>query len=195
MQQCCHHCMKQTIRQISIASLLVHLLVQPLLADPVESLWAAPIARVITYYRNECAAMRGDERDIKFIISPLRLRDDSIYEIPLSRSGISATVVYANFGCEGYGASWCGSSGCESYVIVEDQIFGPLRGGRPFTTTFTTPYGDERTLLLVGINGGACSDGSGERGINLDPCYMSAVWDEQNQTFLANGDPVVLWNE
>jgi hypothetical protein len=192
--------MKLIIRQISIASLLAHLLVQPLYADPIETLWEAPVERVISYYRNECAAMIGDERDIdtdldKIISSPLNFNIDSIYEIRLSASGISATVVYANFSCEGYGAAWCGSGGCESYVIVEEQIFGPLRGGRPFTTTFTTPYDDERTLLLVGINGGACRDGSGESGINLDPCYLSAVWDEQNQTFRANGDPVALWNE
>ena len=80
-------------------------------------------------------------------------------------------------------------------MVVEEQIFGPLRGGRPFTTTFTTPYDNERTLLLVGINGGACSGGSGERGINLDPCYLSAVWDKQNQTFRSNGDLVSLWND
>lgn len=190
--------MKRTIRQISIASLLAHLLVQPLHADPVETLWAAPIERVLTYYRNECAAMIGDERDIdadlnKIISDPLRLRNNSIYEILLSNSGIAASVVYANFGCEGYGTPWCGSSGCPSYIVVDDQVFGPLRGGRPFTTTFTTPYDSERTLLLIGVDGGACSDGSGERGINLDPCYVSAVWDDENRTFRSNGDLVVLW--
>ena len=191
--------MKQAIRQISIASLLAHLLVQPLYADPIETRYAAPIERLLNYYRNECAAIIGDERDIdadldKIISDPLNITDDLIYEIPLSSSGATATVVYAGFGCEGYGASWCGSGGCLSYVIVGEQIFGPLRGGRPFTTTFTTPLDNERTLLLVGIYGGACSDGYGEPGINLDPCYMSAVWDEQNQTFRANGDLVVLWD-
>lgn len=49
--------MKQIIRQISIASLFTHLLVQTLYADPIETRYAAPIERVLTYYRNECAAL------------------------------------------------------------------------------------------------------------------------------------------
>lgn len=178
-------------RQLLVAILLAPLLSAPLHANPVE--------QVLNYYRSECAAIIGDERDVdadldKIISDPLSVPEDAIYEISLSSSGTIATVVYAGFGCEGYGASWCGSAGCASYVIVGEQIFGPLRGGRPFTTTFTTPYGNERTLLLLGISGGACGDGYGERRINSDPCYMSAVWDEQNQTFRANGDLVVLWD-
>lgn len=183
--------MNKMLLQSCAAMVLACLLSQPLHADPV--------ARVLDYYRSECAAIIGDERDInadleKIISDPLSVPEDAIYEILLSSSGITATVVYAGFGCEGYGAAWCGSAGCASYVIVEEQIFGPLRGGRPFTTTFITPYGNERTLLLLGISGGACGNGYGERGINSDPCYMSAVWDEQNQTFRANGDLVVLWD-
>ncbi|MDV7201105.1 hypothetical protein RYZ18_07200 [Roseovarius sp. 10] len=183
--------MRKSFCQLLIANLLAPLLGHPLHADPVE--------RVLNFYRSECAAIIGDERNIdadleKIISDPLNIAEDAIYQISLGSPGVTATVVYAGFGCEGYGASWCGSAGCESYVIVAEQIFGPLRGGRPFTTTFTTPYGNEQTLLLVGISGSACGDASGERGISSDPCYMSAVWDQQNQTFRANGDLVVLWD-
>lgn len=158
-------------------------------ADPVEIL--------LDHYRNQCLSILEDERDInadldQIISDPLHVSDDSIYEISLSTSGITAIVVYVDFECQGIGSGWCGSSGCASYIIVEEQIFGPLNGGRPFTTSFVTPYGNERTLLLVGVSGLACSDGYGERGINADLCYMSAVWDDHNRTFRANGDLVVL---
>lgn len=183
--------MTKSFLRIVVTFFFLPTLGHPSLADPVE--------RVLNYYRAECAALIGEDLNIdaaldNIISDPLTVPEDAIYGISLSSEGTTAIVVRAEFVCEGFGASWCGSAGCASYIIVGNKIFGPLFGGRPFTTTFVTPNGNERTLLLVGLSGSACGDASGQRGINSDPCYMSAIWDEDNKTFRANGDLVVLWD-
>jgi hypothetical protein len=53
----------------------------------------------------------------------ITVHDDSIYEIDITADGKKATVFYANPWCPQIGSGWCGTGGCQSYVIVDGVSF------------------------------------------------------------------------
>ena len=182
--------MNKAIRQILLSAVIVVGLMHPSLADAIE--------RVLDYHRDECLALMEEERNIdadldQIISDPLIVSDNSIYQIQISNEGTSATVIFADFSCEGYGTPWCGSGGCRSMIIVEEQVYGPLLGGRPTSVSVPAAYGEDQIVTLISLGGSRCQDADGNSGINASPCFMSAIWDDYDRTFYSSGVPVVTW--
>ena len=79
---------------------------------------------IISDYQAQCEKAQEDFRDIDYeegdpVVAELGLSEDNIYEITIDKDGKTATVLHAYFSCTNIGYSWCGTSGCDSYVIVD----------------------------------------------------------------------------
>ena len=79
---------------------------------------------IISDYQDQCEKAQEDFRDINYkegdpVVAELGLSEDNIYEITIDKDGKTATVLHAYFSCTNVGYSWCGTSGCDSYVIVD----------------------------------------------------------------------------
>jgi len=137
---------------------------------------------IIADYQAQCEKAQEDFRDIDYkegdpVIAELKLSEDNIYEITIDKGGKTATVLHAYFSCTNIGYSWCGTSGCDSYVIV-DGVSYTSRGWKPMSVDIGGGY-----VVLIPKSGGACHN-SLEIGIsNADPCYIAAVWDSSRNTF------------
>ena len=132
------------------------------------------IQRITAEYSVECLkAQEGVQTDdIDSKASELLLPNGNLYEIKISNEGKQATVPFANFSCPNVGASyWCGSSGCEVYIIVDDVSYKG-RGGKPFSV-----IGNEQVLVIMPKSGAACDQ------YNAAPCFAVTVWDESEKTF------------
>ena len=62
----------------------------------------------------------------------------------------TTTVLHAAFTCTNVGRSWCGSGGCDSYVIV-DGVSYTAWGWKPVSVQVGDSY-----VVLVQRSGGAC---------------------------------------
>ena len=137
---------------------------------------------IISDYQDQCEKAQEDFRDINYkegdpVVAELGLSEDNIYEITMDKDGKTATVLHAYFSCTNVGYSWCGTSGCDSYVIV-DGVSYTSRGWKPMSVDVGGGY-----VVLIPKSGGACHN-SLEIGIsNADPCYIAAVWDSSRNTF------------
>ena len=79
---------------------------------------------IISDYQDQCEKAQEDFRDIDYkegdpVVAELGLSEDNIYEITIDKGGKTATVLHAAFTCTNVGRSWCGSGGCDTYVIVD----------------------------------------------------------------------------
>ena len=117
----------------------------------------------------------------------IKLDDDSIYEIDITADGKTATVFYANPWCPQIGSGWCGTGGCQSYVIVDGVSF-ETGGFKPTSVVVS----ENRVAVIVPRSGGACVNTNGETPSNNVSCYSVAVWDDYSQTFnsMGSGEPV-----
>ena len=89
---------------------------------------------IISDYQDQCEKAQENFRDIDYeegdpVVAELGLSEDNIYEITVDKDGKTATVLHAYFSCTNIGYSWCGTSGCDSYVIV-DGVSYTSRGWR-----------------------------------------------------------------
>ena len=137
---------------------------------------------IISDYQDQCVKAQEDFRDIDYkkgdpVVAELKLSEDNIYEITIDKDGKTATVLHAQFGCTNVGYSWCGSGGCDSYVIVEGVSYSSW-GGKPVSVQ----HGD-RYVVLIPRGGLACHNSVDIGLSNAAPCYTAAVWDSSQNTF------------
>ena len=160
-------------------------LIALLLALPFK-LAAASNEETIQYifdkHEAECIAEQSEVRNAKEGETPqvtvdLELDDDNLYEIVIDSNGKTATVLHANFSCTGIGYFWCGTSGCDSYVIV-DGVSYTSRGGKPMSVDVGGWY-----VVLIPRRGSACHNSLEIGTSNAAPCYTAAVWDRSANTF------------
>ena len=110
---------------------------------------------IIADYQYQCEKAQEDFRDINYkegdpVVAELGLSEDNIYEITIDKGGKTATVLHAAFTCTNVGRSWCGSGGCDSYVIV-DGVSYTAWGWKPVSVQVGDSY-----VVLVQRSGGAC---------------------------------------
>lgn len=155
------------------------------------------VEKILSDYRGECQAMQADvlpEMDADPNQAPpqgvLSYDDSDIFTVDISNSGKKATVVFANFSCLNFGYPWCGSGGCTSYVIVDDNIFEWENGGMPVSLN-----AGDAMLLSRPISGFACNNGGGDEGFGASPCYEVAVWDEAHATFWSQNGTLRLYRK
>ena len=137
---------------------------------------------IIADYQDRCEKAQEDFRDIDYeegdpVVAELKLSEDNIYEITIDKVGKTATVLHAAFTCTNVGRSWCGSGGCDSYVMV-DGVSHTAWGWKPVSVQVGDSY-----VVLVPRSGGACHNSLDIGTSNADPCYTVAAWDSYLQTF------------
>ena len=137
---------------------------------------------IIADYQDRCNKAQEEFRDIDYeegdpIVAELELSEDNIYEITIDKDGKTATVLHAAFTCTNVGRSWCGSGGCDTYVIV-DGVSYTAWGWKPVSVQVGDSY-----VVLVPRSGGACHNSLEIGTSNADPCYTVAAWDSFLQTF------------
>ena len=164
------------MRKILIA-LIVTLPMQIIAASNDETL-----EYIIADYQDQCEKAQEDFRDIDYtegdpVVAELGLSEDNIYEITIDKDGKTATVLYAYFSCTNIGYSWCGTGGCDSYVIVDGVSYNS-RGWKPMSVDTGSGF-----VVLIPKSGGACHNSLEIGTSNAAPCYAVAVWDSSASTF------------
>jgi hypothetical protein len=132
------------------------------------------VNQIVASFSAECSALQDDAQNGEtfYELVPVIVSDESIYEIQITSNGKMATVLFSDFSCPGVGASsWCGSSGCEVFIIV-DGVSYETRGWKPFTVA----HGEE-VLVMLPRSGGACGIENGA------PCYTVTIWNENDKEF------------
>ena len=137
---------------------------------------------IIADYQAQCEKAQEDFRDIDYeegdpVVAELGLSEDNIYEITVDKNGKIATVLHAAFTCTNVGRSWCGSGGCDTYVIV-DGVSYTAWGWKPVSVQVGDSY-----VVLVPRSGGGCHNSVDIGLSNVAPCYTAAVWDSSRSTF------------
>ena len=137
---------------------------------------------IIADYQEQCEKAQEDFRDIDYeegdpVVAELKLSEDNVYEITIDKDGKTATVLHAAFTCTNVGRSWCGSGGCDTYVIV-DGVSYTAWGWKPVSVQVGDSY-----VVLVPRSGGACHNSLEIGTSNADRCYTVAAWDSFLQTF------------
>ena len=137
---------------------------------------------IIADYQDQCEKAQEDFRDIDYkegdpVVAELELSEDNIYEITIDKDGTTATVLHAAFTCTNVGRSWCGSGGCDSYLIV-DGVSYTAWGWKPVSVQVGDSY-----VVLVPRSGGACHNSLEIGTSNADPCYTVVAWDCFLQAF------------
>ena len=143
------------------------------------------VEEILTTYRSACEAMQADflpgiddDLDKPPPKGILTIDDGDIYNVKITNDGKTATVIFASFHCSNFGYSWCGSAGCTSYLIVDENVFEWGNGGKPIS--LSTGY---TTLVVRPVSGFLCKDSVGKEGYGASPCYETAIWDEKAATF------------
>lgn len=146
------------------------------------------IQRILSTYTKQCHDLQAQEiipfidEDLKppTIFNPeVTLAPEDVYQIDLTPDGKKATVLVADFGCPGFGSLGCGVTGsCTSFIIVGGRVFEWSGGGRPVSAT----VGD--TVIVASPTGGfLCDDSDGGQGFGAAPCFVAAVWDDEQNKF------------
>jgi hypothetical protein len=147
----------------------------------------------------QCDEMQPKQPDIDAedldapTIGELTLDPSSIYEIQITQSGKTATVLYPEFHCSNFGYGWCGTGGCGFYIIVNGKAYYRQGGFRPQGVSFQGAYEPEQ-IIIYGIHGSGCGDAENNEAAGFQPCYSSAVWSEEQQTFFSNGSELTVWD-
>ena len=137
---------------------------------------------IISDYQDQCEKAQEDFRDIDYeegdpVVAELGLSENNIYEITIDKDGKTATVLHAAFTCTNVGRSWCGSGGCDTYVIV-DGVSYTSRGWKPLSVDTGSGF-----VVLVPRSGSGCHNSVDIGLSNVAPCYTAAVWDSSISTF------------
>ena len=137
---------------------------------------------IISGYQDQCEKAQEDFRDINYkegdpVVAELELSADNIFEIIIDKDDKTATVLHAAFTCTNVGRSWCGSGGCDTYVIVDGLSYTSW-GWKPVSGQVGDSY-----VVLVPRSGGACHNSLEIGTSNADPCYSVASWDSFLKTF------------
>jgi hypothetical protein len=159
-----------------------------LLCSPAARAGEDPLTLLVDEYEEQCQKLQNEEiipsvdEDLEApsIFAPMPALDpQNVYPIEITPGGKKATVLIADFHCPGFGNLGCGFTGsCSSYIIVDDQVFEWGAGGRPMSAR----SGDE-VVVLSSTAGYLCEDSDGTEGFGAAPCYVAAVWDDEQQKF------------
>jgi hypothetical protein len=151
------------------------------------------VDRIVASFEEECDAFYAESPDLDMGAAPSVPKDfvvdpSLIYDLPITTSGQTATIVYVGFSCGWFGRAWCGMAGCGSFLVVGEKVF-------EWQTISFPPeaIGNTSTALLIApIKGFSCQDSNGASGFGVDPCFKSAVWDEVDETFMTTDGAVIL---
>lgn len=151
------------------------------------------VDRIIATYSAECDALYADNPDLATDPDPEAAKEFTvdpslIYDLPITATGATATVVYAGFSCGWFGRTWCGTAGCGSYLVVGENVFEWKTVSYPPESVGN----GSSTLLVAPIKGFSCQDSNGVGGYGVDPCFSTAVWDEADQTFMTTDGAIRL---
>ena len=132
------------------------------------------VLRVINDFSNECSDYQNNANEL-----PLVVTSESFKQISLLQSKSEITVLTASFECPGFGHPWCGSSGCPTYLIIEDSVYEVVRGyPHPFDIS------DASTVLINWHGGNYCETVTGVPYSNSGACFSSIYWDDSTKTFV-----------
>lgn len=159
-----------------------------LLFAPAAHAEESPIALIVAEYQRVCQKLQekeiipsiDEDMEPPTIFDPkITLDPANVYLIDITPEGKKATVLVADFSCDGFGSLGCGITGsCSAYIIVEDQVFEWLGGGRPMSAR-----AGDRTVVLSSTGGYLCNDSDGREGYGAAPCYVVAAWDDELKRF------------
>ena len=140
----------------------------------------------INQLRNECAGyvelgrFKGEDISAYSLETDyFYIKADAIESFKISRKGeVGHLFAPHHVLCAGRSMNeFCGSSGCEYALIVDDNVFN-LRGR--FAEVVESSVGP---VLLVGRAGANCGPYS-----NAAPCVQAYMWDEDNRSLNAMGN-------
>lgn len=147
-----------------------------------------PIALIVAEYQRDCQKLQekeiipsiDEDMDPPTIFDPkITLDPENVYLIDITPEGKKATVLVADFSCDGFGSLGCGITGyCTSFIIVDDQVYELGSRGNP-----RAAQTGEETLIVVPIAGYMCSDSDGREGFGAAPCYQAIYWDDEKNKF------------
>ena len=131
------------------------------------------VSQILEHYRLDCAIAQEGEAGGEPLakIVPLKIKNESIYEIEITATGKTATVIVSDFICPGFGSYWCGSFGCSIHLIVDGVSYSTF-GGQPFSISKGKEY------FVITPRSGLTCDRHGAA-----PCYAVSVWDERENQF------------
>ena len=171
--------------------ILVILVFPPVSTAAADTSNKAALIKLLQGYQQECTDMQELDIDAEDLSKPpvgkLTLDPSNIYDLQIHTSGTTATVLYPSFHCENYGYPYCGSGGCGFYLIVDGKVFHRSGGFKPRVVTLTNDYGST-TVVVFGIHGSGCVTAEGSWGAGADPCYRTATWSDDRQTFFSDED-------
>ena len=149
------------------------------------------IDKVLDHYQKECDAryLRDIDFDDYDKLIPLLVEAEDFYDIEISKNGLKATVVYADFRCSDAGLIWSGSAGSYFYIIVGDNIFEGW-GFRPYSIqTGGTVH------VIIPIIGEACKFSDGSEPARAETCNNIANWSDYSQMFASDGEQLLIWDD
>lgn len=147
----------------------------------------AAVSEILEDYTERCHAARLQAGLIseEGTLDKEQLSAPSIYRIKIDDNEAEATVLYTDFSCEGVGILWCGTGGCNTYMIVDGNTFEAEVTFPPYTLEIPNPYGESvRTAVIFPLHGTYCRTASQEHGFGSFGCYEIALWEDDRKTFL-----------
>lgn len=163
----------------TIISLLYSLtLTYPLYGKDNSELSQAIIETIVQEYRIECNRALTTDMEERLI-----LPDDLTYQIVVDSQGKTATVLYTEFKCGDLGYPWCGTGGCDAYLVVDGKTFVRYVTFPPRELSIPTNLSDQIGILFP-LHGTYCETASGGPGSGPQPCYEIAIWDDRRKTFM-----------
>lgn len=144
---------------------------------------------VIEDYRAQCKSALGDSP------GDLMVADEHTYEMVIDDKGTTATVLITDFSCGNRGPIWCGSGGCDSYVVVNGKTFVWRVSFPPYPFEIANPYGSEvRNAVLFPLHGTYCVTANRDIGYGMFGCYEIALWDGRRETFMTRSGSLEIYD-
>ncbi|MCF8484513.1 MAG: hypothetical protein K9G71_04815 [Rhodobacteraceae bacterium] len=155
------------------------LLGNPVVALDIPDVNKQAVKEIIEDHRAQCKSALGDNP------GDLMVDDESTYEMVIDDKGTTATVLITDFSCGDLSPMWCGSGGCDSYVVVNGKTFVWRVSFPPYSFEITNPYSSKvRKAVLFPLHGGYCVTANQGSGYGAFGCYEIALWDDQRETFM-----------
>lgn len=177
-----------TARQLLALSAGFLFAIIPWISAPAARADENPIALIVAEYQAKCTKMQVQEVFplIDEDLEPptpfhpkVTLDPENVYLIDITPERRKATVLVADFLCDGFGSLGCGITGyCTSFIIVDDQVYELGSRGNPRSAQTGV-----ETLIVVPMAGYMCRDSEGREGFGAAPCYQAIYWDDVANKF------------
>ncbi|HEV8034826.1 hypothetical protein [Yoonia sp.] len=177
--------MKKTLLKVAgvmsaLSFLLMSLVAQHAIAEEIPAINRAAVDLIVDEYRANCRQELGPGAEGGLIVP-----EDRVYELIIDDQGTKATALYTDFTCGDWPMFWCGTGGCDSYIIVDGKIFQWRVSFAPYALQIPNPYTpNTRAAVLFPLHGIYCKSARDEPGYGMFGCYEIALWDQQAQTFM-----------